>query len=91
MIWIFVAIALFAALGMTVANIGRTGPQGRMKELGKMQATDIMQYASAVQRAIRTMRIDGVEETNICFDASQWGHADYQFNPPCTDDANARC
>ncbi len=87
-IWIFIAVILFAALSFTVSNISRTGNPAEMGELASMRATDIMQYAGAIQRGIRFMRIGGVDESELCFHASQWGHADYEFNPQCTDNGN---
>lgn len=85
--WIFIAIALFAALSFTVSRISRGGNTGQMAELDRLRATDIMQYAGAVQRSIRSMRINGVDESDLCFDAPAWGHTDYDF-PACDDDAN---
>lgn len=48
-----------------------------MAELANLYATDIMQYSAAIQRGIRIMRINGVDDTEICFHAAQWGHTDY--------------
>lgn len=85
--WIFIAVALFAALSMAVANIGRGGGTN-MEELARLRATDIMQYAGAIQRGIRSMRISGTDESALCFHADQWGHTNYEFNPQCTDNDN---
>ncbi|MCB9990060.1 MAG: hypothetical protein H6867_01610 [Rhodospirillales bacterium] len=85
--WIFIAIALFAALNFVVSNIGRGGGTG-MEELAHLRASEIIQYASAVQRGIRVMTIEGVDESELCFHAAQWGHNSYEFNPQCTDNTN---
>ncbi|GEM_PF-2931696 len=87
-VWIFIAVALFAALSFAVSNIGRSGNPGEMGELARLKASDIMQYAGAAQRSLRSMRINGVDESEICFHAAQWGHNDYEFNPPCADQKN---
>ncbi|PJB72912.1 MAG: hypothetical protein CO093_01865 [Alphaproteobacteria bacterium CG_4_9_14_3_um_filter_47_13] len=86
--WLFIAVALFAALGFAVANINRGGGNSSLGELSKMKATDIMQYTSAIQRSIRIMRIENVDETALCFHTVQWGHTNYEFNPQCTEDRN---
>ncbi len=87
-IWIFIAVILFAALSFTVSNITRTGSPGQMDELANMRATDIMQFAGAVQRGIRFMSINGVAESEICFHADNWGHNNYEYNPQCTFNRN---
>lgn len=86
--WIFLGVALFAALNMAFMNINRVGQPGDMTEADRLRATDIMQYSNAVQRAIRVMKIEGTNDTSICFDTVQWGHNDYQHTPACDDDTN---
>ncbi len=85
--WIFIAVGLFAALSMTVAKIGRGGNTS-MNELASLRATDVMQYAGAIQRGVRGMRINGTDESDICFHADQWGDTDYEFLPQCNVNAN---
>ncbi len=85
--WIFIAIALFAALSFTVSRINRSG-NTQIGELTTMQATDIMQYSAAIQRGVRVMRVNGVDDGDICFHTDQWGHADYEFTPECDDFTN---
>jgi hypothetical protein len=85
--WIFLAVALFAALSFTVANINRGGNTD-MSELARLRATDVIQYSGAIQRGIRIMRIEGVDESEICFHTSLWGHNSYEFNPQCTLERN---
>ena len=85
--WIFIAVALFAALSFTVSRIGRSGGSA-MGERATLQATEIMQYANAIQRGIRNMRIEGIDETYLCFHTDQWGHTDYEFTPQCNNNEN---
>jgi len=82
--WIFIAIGLFAALSFTVSRIGRSGDATKMDELAQLKGADMMQYAGAVQRGVRVMRVNGVDESELCFHTAQWGHADYEYNPQCT-------
>lgn len=86
--WIFIAVALFAALSFAVSNINRGGSTGQLGELWNLRGADVMQYAGATQRAIRSMRINGIDESELCFHAEQWGHTDYEYNPPCADNGN---
>jgi len=88
LIWIFLGIALFAALSFAVSDIMRGGGSTDIGEVSRLRATDLLQYAWAVQRGIRTMNIDGIDESELCFHASQWGHTDYEYNPQCADNAN---
>ena len=82
LMWIFIAVALFGALSFTVAKIG-SGGNTQMTERARIFATDLIQYAAAIQRSVRVMRIDGVDESELCFHTANWGHTDYEFNPPC--------
>lgn len=77
--YIFIGIALFAALGVAVAHMMRGGQAGRPGEVSALSATTIIQYADAVRTAVRTMQVDGVASTALCFDSDSWGHANYNF------------
>ena len=87
--WLFLGVAMFAALNMAFMNINRVGQPGDMTEADRLRATDIMQYANAVQRGLRVMKIEGVNDTSICFHTDQWGHNDYEYSPACDDPTNA--
>lgn len=75
-VWILIAVAAFAALSFAVSNISRSGGTS-MQEVDRLRATDIMQYAGAVQRGIRIMRINGTDDDAICFHTALWGNTLY--------------
>ncbi len=69
MMYLFLAVILFAAVSFAVGNIMRSGdPTTIGKETAKSYATDIMQSASAVRRAVQTVKIEGYDETEISFE-----------------------
>lgn len=84
--YILVAIALFAALSFAMSQMGRQG--GNLgEETVQIQAGEIMQYANAIHRGVRKMKIEGVAGNEICFDHDAWGHADYNHSG-CSVDTN---
>lgn len=69
MVWILVAVALFAGLSYVVSENMRGGsPELMGAELARNNATEILQFASSVRRAVQTLRIDGVADTEISFE-----------------------
>ena len=76
--YIFLGIALFAALSFAVANMMRTSSGADVnKELRHVQASEIVQAATAMRTALRTMDIGGTDETEISFDnpaVAGYGH-----------------
>lgn len=69
MIYIFMAIALFAALSFAVANIMRSGNGDPNREVMQLQSTDVIQYADSLKRAVHGMQIRGVEDSRISFES----------------------
>lgn len=67
LIYILVAIALFAALSFAMTQNMRGG-SGQNEEIVQLQATEILQYTNGLQRALRSMRIEGVEFSELSFD-----------------------
>lgn len=68
MIYIFLAIAMFAALSFAVANIMRSGGGDPNREVMQLQSTDVIQYADALKRAAHGMQIRGIEDSHISFE-----------------------
>ncbi len=69
MVWLLVAVALFASLSYVVAENMRSGnPEVMAQELAKNHATEILQFSSAIRRAVQTLKIDGIEDTELSFE-----------------------
>ncbi len=82
--YIFIGIAVFAALSFAVANIMRSGGGNPKREIASLYATDIQQYAEGLRRAVQALRIQGIEDTAMSFEnpiADDYDHAG------CTDDS----
>jgi hypothetical protein len=67
LIYILVAIALFAALSFTVSQSQRGG-NTKNDELLTLYGSEIMQYTNGLQRAVRTLRIEDVQYDEISFE-----------------------
>jgi hypothetical protein len=68
-IYIFIAIALFAALAFTVSRSlsGGSSPS-KNKELDQLRASEILQFSRNLRTAIQTMKIGGVNDDEISFE-----------------------
>lgn len=78
LIYILVAIALFSALSFVMSQSMRGGDSGKNEELLQLQATEILQYVNGLQRALRSMRIEGLEFSALSFEnniVAGYGHA----------------
>lgn len=84
LIYIFLAIAMFAALSFAVANIMRSGNGDPNREIMQLQSTDVIQYAEGLKRAAHGMQIRGIEENRISFDTS--GLTGYEPHASCSSD-----
>jgi hypothetical protein len=69
-VWIFVFIALFAALTFTVSQGTRSGTQNISREQAQLAATEILDYASAIKRVVQELQINGCSDTEISFENS---------------------
>lgn len=65
MIYIFLAIAMFAALSFAVANIMKSGTGDPNREVMQLQSTDLIQYADALKRGVQSMKIRSLEDNQI--------------------------
>ncbi|MEM6780966.1 MAG: hypothetical protein AAF569_03795 [Pseudomonadota bacterium] len=67
-IWILVAVALFAALNFAFTKGFRTGEATVSDEKARLLATEIVDYGRTVQQAVRLLQINGCDETEVSFD-----------------------
>ncbi len=79
LIYILVAIVLFAALGVAVSRINSGATPGNSESL-ELQASEILQFSQAVRTAVQEITVNGVTETQISFE-----------NPTAGGYANAGC
>ena len=71
MIWIMVAVGLFASLGYVVSQNMRGGsPEMVSEEVAKNRATEILQFSASVRRAVQALKIEGIADTEISFENS---------------------
>ncbi len=67
-VWILVAVALFAALNYAVSYSSRSGGAQISSEQAKLAATEILDYGHAIRNAVQTLQINGCNDTEISFD-----------------------
>lgn len=65
--YILIAVALFAALAYAMSQNNRGGSTSKNEEFLQLQASEILQYANGLQRAIRHMRIEGLDFSELSF------------------------
>ncbi len=69
MIWIMVGVILFASLSYVVAQNMRSGGEETLgREMARNYATQILQSAASIKRAVQTVRIEGYDETEVSFE-----------------------
>ncbi len=71
LMYILMAVALFAALSFSVANIMRSGGGDPNREAMNLQSTDVLQYGDGLKRAVQGMRIRSVADNQISFENPQ--------------------
>lgn len=87
-IWfVLLAVALLAALTMTMTRSSDTVEQSGDAERARISASDLMRYTGGIKAAIGKMLIAGISESDLCFHASGWGNNDYN-GASCTNPAN---
>lgn len=87
LIYIFIAIVVFAALSFAVSRGNREGVATVDRERADLQATQILDYTGMIRRSLQNMKINGIKDTEICFDHTSWGFATYN-HAGCSKDAN---
>ncbi len=83
-LYVFIAIALFAALWYSVARNSRITTSNITDDAASMAASELMDYGSALVATVEKMRLRGIQQTQISFDTS--GLTGY-VNASCTDAA----
>lgn len=83
LIYIFIAIAVLAALSFAVSRSGRESAQTINKERADLWATELFDYSNMLRRAVTTLTITGLTENDVCFHDSGWGDNSYQFSTAC--------
>jgi len=66
-VWILVAIALFAALNYAVSKGTRSGATTITKEKAAVAASEIIDYGRALKQAVQTLQINGCSDTDVSF------------------------
>lgn len=72
MIWIFVGIMLFAALGVAMMQGTRTSGNMITGEQARTEASRLINAGNELKMAVQRMKMRGCEDTKIGFDNSVW-------------------
>lgn len=80
--FIMLAIAMLAALTITITRSSDSVEQSGDFERHRIQASNIMRYSKGLAQTIDTMRMRGISENDISFHSPDWGHTDYEHSPP---------
>jgi len=83
-IWILIAIALFAALNFAITQGSRSGGATISKEQAALAATEILDYGRAIKQAVQTLQINGCSDTEVSFENNVV--AGYEHTPPARDE-----
>lgn len=67
LIYILVAIVLFAALGVAVSRINSGATPGNSESL-QLQASEILQFSQALRTAVQDISVNGTTETQFSFE-----------------------
>lgn len=65
--WILIFVALFAALSYTMSQGTRSGGQDISREQAALSATEILDYITALRRAVQELQINGCSDAEIDF------------------------
>ncbi len=87
LIYIFIAIAVLAALTFAVSRGSREGSSTINRERSELLATQILDYTGMIRSTIQTMKIDGLDDGDLCFDSDRWGNNNYD-HASCSDAKN---
>lgn len=81
--YILIAVALLAALGFAIAQSGRGSVSALSEERQRLLASEILDYAGAVKKAVQMMRLRGIVFSDLDFDDPGLAGHD---NPGCASD-----
>ena len=68
-VWIFVLIALFAALGYVLSQGTRTGEQNLGRYQADLSSSEILSYGRTIKDAVRILQIEGCADEQISFES----------------------
>lgn len=81
--FILIAVVMLAALSFAVMQGSRGGAESLSAEKTRLVATEILEYADVVAKAVAQTRLRGFEDTQISFENSAVGG---YANANCTDE-----
>ncbi|HEY8192017.1 MAG TPA: hypothetical protein VIG74_06295 [Alphaproteobacteria bacterium] len=82
--FILLAVALLAALAVTITRTSSSTEQEGDIERQRVMASDLMRFAASIEQTIERMRLNGMSENEISFEiAALPGYA----NPRCSSDS----
>ncbi len=87
LVMIFIFAALFGALSFAMLQGSRSGKSSLTTEQARLKAVEIIEYATGVQNAVKSMLIDGCTDTNLSFATP--ANASYYLNSAAP--ADFRC
>jgi hypothetical protein len=77
-IWLFLMIALFAAVSYTLTKGSRTGAHTVSAEKARLMATEILDYTAKMRDTVKMLQVNECVLENISFYSAQWATpADY--------------
>ncbi|MFA7456037.1 MAG: hypothetical protein WCY57_01205 [Micavibrio sp.] len=70
LVWILIAVALFAALSFAMMRDGGTGSAARTMSdaQARLHAAEIVSYGNQIREAVRRLRIRGVSDDDLSFE-----------------------
>lgn len=81
MVYILIAVLLFAALAYTFLKSGQTGQGSLSKEQSKIAAGQILSFANNVEKAVEKLRQRGCSENQISFvGATTYAPGNYTYS-----------
>ena len=87
LIYIFIAIAALSALIFAVSRSGREGSATVNRERSDLLATQILDYTGMIRRSVQAMKVDGLDDSHLCFDSDRWGNNNYD-HAACAESEN---
>lgn len=75
---ILIAVALFAALSYTISQSMQASPGKTAREQMNLNVSQLFQYVAGIEQAVQRMKFSGIQEEQISFHHTLWGHNDYQ-------------
>jgi len=88
LVYILIAVALFAALGFAVSNMMRSSGTGVSGEKNVISASEVLDYAKSMRDMVHYLRIsNGCNENEISFERSPFDGTDSDYvNPKAPSD-----